>query len=122
MKKSLVLTATFAALALASSTFAYHPKDATQPIVAPLKLVPTSFVAPTNLPQTFSQRVLDIEFSLDAAGQPRDIKVLNSNERGVTDQVVKAFKQWKFDAAARGTGPDAATKRFVLPLEIVPTV
>jgi TonB family protein len=119
MNKSLSLVAALAAVVLTGSTFAYTPKDAHhQTAVAAIKLVPSKVVMPANLPRSFIRSTVHVEFSLDQAGQPRDIKVISSADRAVKDQVVAAFSQWRFDAAAGEPGVD--TKRFVLPLEIVP--
>jgi TonB family protein len=119
MNKSLSLVAALAAVVLTSTTFAYSPKDGRhQNAVDAIKLVPSKVVMPTNLPRSFLRSTVHVEFSIDQAGQPRDIKVLSSADRAVKDQVVAAFSQWRFEAAVGEPGIEA--KRFVLPLEVVP--
>lgn len=120
MKKSLSFAA-LAAVVLTGSAFAYSPKEsAPQPNASCAKLVPSQIVNPVNLPLSFTRRVIEVEFSLDATGRPQDIKVVSNADRAVKEQVVKAFKQWKFEP----TAPEAvaAGKRFVLPIDIVPSV
>jgi predicted dinucleotide-binding enzyme len=111
MKKSLVLLSAFAALLVSSSAFAYSPNGSAA------KLVPSKVVNPTDLPRTFTRTVVNVEFTLDASGQPKDITVA-TNDRNAKEQIEKAFKQWRFETPSR----DVLAKRFVLPLEIVPSV
>ena len=119
--KTLTLTAAFVALALSSSALAYSPKDSLSQKTAPAaKLVPSKTVQPTRLPLSFTREVVNIEFSLDRSGQPQDIKVLSNADRAAKEQIIQAFKQWKFDPALRGNGGE--TKRFILPLDIIPEV
>jgi TonB family protein len=121
MKKTLTITAAFVALALSSSALAYSPKDSAKPETAPAtKLVPSKIVQPTRLPLSFTREIVTIEFSLDPMGRPQEIKVLSNADRAAKEQIVQAFKQWKFDPAVRGNGSEP--KRFVLPLDIIPEV
>src|SRR4051812_24836814 len=111
MKTSSILTA-LAALVLTGTTFAYTPSQTA--LVHTTKLVPTKVVTPTNLPRSFIRDTVHIEFSIDQAGRPCDIKVLSNTDKAVKDQVVAAFSQWRFETSEATD----ATKRFVLPLEI----
>lgn len=111
MNKSLALVSTLAALVLSSSAFAFTPSHSAA------KLVPAKIVNPTDLPRTFTRTVVNVEFTLDANGQPKDVLVA-TNDRNAKEQIEKAFKQWRFETPAR----DTLAKRFVLPLEIVPSV
>ncbi len=121
MRKSLSLVAALVAVVFTGSTFAYSPTDATAKSAVPvIRLVPSKVVQPTDLPRTFARAVVNVEFSLNQAGQPQDIKVLSTNDRVLKERIVQAFSQWRFDAAAQT--PGAIAKRFVLPLEIVPEV
>lgn len=121
MNKTLTLTAAFAAFVLTGSAFAYNPTNSPQATAPLAKLVPSKVVTIEDLPRTFTRRVVEVEFSVDANGQPTDVKVL-SRDRAVKQQVAKAFKQWKFDGTVPATEPGAEPKRFILPLEIVPGV
>jgi outer membrane biosynthesis protein TonB len=122
MNKSTSLLAALAAVVLTGSAFAYSPTDSASQAaaVSGAKLVPTKVVSPTRLPRTFTRSVVNIEFSLDQSGQPRDIKVLSTSDRALKEQIVQAFSQWKFETAS--TELIAGAKRFILPLEIVPEV
>src|SRR5687767_6527718 len=97
MKKSMLLVAALA-VGLTASAFANTTRvTGVQPPSA--RLVPSKVVNPTDLPRTFSRSTLNIEFSLDEAGQPRDIKILTISDEAVKRQVVSAFSQWKFETA-----------------------
>lgn len=113
MNKSLSLVAALAALVLTGSAFAYAPTGSAA------KLVPSKVVSPTDLPRTFTRTVVNIEFTVDQNGRPQDITVATS-DRNAKEQIVKAFSQWQFEVTSRDTTTTA--KRFVLPLEIVPSV
>lgn len=117
MNKSTTLLAALAAIVLSSSAFAYSPNSARHQAAA-AKLVPSKIVNPTDLPRSFVRSTVNIEFSLDASGQPRDIMVHTNADRAVKDQIAAAFSQWRFDLTQNTSNLD--TKRFVLPLEIVP--
>ncbi|HUR56108.1 MAG TPA: energy transducer TonB [Opitutaceae bacterium] len=110
-----ILATAVAALVLTGSALAYSPgQSAAFTHAAVIKLVPITVVQPENLPRTFTRALLTVEFALDRAGQPQDVQVVSKTDRVVRDQVVKAFKQWRFDPQAGSTA-----KRFTLPVEVV---
>ncbi len=110
--KSLLLAAALVA-AFSVNASAFSPKESSQP--AP-RVIASSVVPLSNLPPTFVTSVVDVEFTLDAAGKPSDIKVRSTNDKAVQKQVVAAFRQWRFETAAGRTADGA--KRYVMPLEI----
>ena len=117
--KSSLLTTTIATLALASSAFAFSPADAkTENAKCSPRVVTASVVNPKNLPQAFAGATINVEFSLDAAGQPRDVRVPNVEDRQLKQQLVQAFKQWRFEGAS--SEAIANGKRYVLPVELRP--
>ena len=118
MNKSLLIAA-LAGVCFAGSAMAYSPKETTTQPPA-LKLVPSKVVAPTDLPRAFANAVVNVEFTLDAAGRPQNIRILAVTDASVTRQLVAALSQWRFDPAANAA--IAPRKRFVLPLKIVPEV
>jgi TonB family protein len=112
INKSLLFAA-LTGVAVTASAFAFPANDtAKMPAPRPIE---SSVVKLTGLPREFTGAVVNVEFTLDPSGQPRDIKVLRVNDAVLKRQVVAAFSQWRFTADAV-TG----TKRFVLPLEIRP--
>ena len=113
INKSLLFAA-LAGVAVSSSAFAFPVAEAANPAKLPMpKIVTSSIVQPSGLPRDFAGGLVNVEFTLDAAGQPRDIKVLRVDNPVLKRQIAAAFSQWRFTA-------DAATteKRFVLPLQI----
>ena len=113
--KSLLLAAALAGAAVSSTAFAYTPKSTPAAAPAP-RVVPSSVVRPTGLPQSFADQVVNIEFSLDPAGQPHNIKVLWVDDPVLKKQLVTAFRQWRFESPAPEAAP--AEKRFILPLQL----
>jgi len=119
-KKSLLLAALAAVTLTTVNAFAYGPQTSASPAAAPaLRPIPASVVQPSGLPRSSAGAIIDVEFSLDQAGQPRDIKVLRVDDAVLKRQLVAAFSQWRFDASAI---PAGIQKRFILPIEIRPEV
>ncbi len=120
MKTYSLLPAVLAALVLTSSTFAYTPKDSSaQAAVPATHLKASKVVNPSHLPLSFKRQVVDIEFSLDAEGRPQNIKVISRSAAAAQQQIVQAFKQWKFESVTTA-GQRTEGQRFILPLDIVP--
>jgi hypothetical protein len=121
MKKSRTFLALFASLVLGSVAFAGQPQSAvsSEPDVAATP-VAEKVVNPSKLPLSFKRSVLKMRFSLNGAGQPQDVQVLSNVDGEVKNQVVKAFKEWRFDVAS--VGHRLETTRFILPLDIIPEV
>jgi outer membrane biosynthesis protein TonB len=113
--KSHLLAAALAGAILTSSALAYSPKDK-RPLTPPPRVVPSSVVKPTGLPYKFAGSVINIEFSLDAAGQPQNIKVLWVDDPVLKRQLVAAFRQWRFEVSNSAEGD----QRFILPVELQP--
>ena len=118
IQKSLLLVAALAGVSLTGTAFAYSPKDAAK-TPAP-RVIPSSVVKPSGLPLHFAGEVINVEFSLDQKGQPRDIQVLWVSDAALKKQLVEAFRQWRFESAA-GAKTDSA-KRFILPIQLNPEV
>jgi TonB family protein len=110
--KSLLLAAALVA-AFSVDASAFSPKESAQP--AP-RVIPSSVVSLSNLPPSFVTSVVDVEFTLDAKGQPRNIKVRSTSDKALQRQVIAAFSQWRFEGATQPNSVDA--KRYVMPIEI----
>ncbi len=114
--KSLLIAA-LTGVVLTANAFAFAPKDSAAPMPRP---VPASVVQPTGLPPSFAGKIVNVEFTLDQAGQPHDIQVLRVEDAVLKRQLVAAFRQWRFEPGV-GTAP-ASQKRFILPLQLSPEV
>jgi hypothetical protein len=115
--KSILLAAALTGVSFTGSAFAYSPKDTTAtPTPRP---VASSIVRPERLPVRFAGAVINVEFTLDQAGQPHEIKVLASDPV-VKKQMAEAFRQWRFEPGVNG--PDATQKRYILPVHLLPEV
>jgi TonB family protein len=118
INKSLLFAA-LTGMAVTVTALAFPTNDSASAEKTPApRVVASSVVHPTGLPREFVGALVNIEFSLDASGQPRDIKVLRVTDPVLKRQVVQAFSQWRFTPGAGET----AAKRFILPLELVPEV
>ena len=115
--KSLILAAALTGVFLPGTALATSLKDSASPVTAPApRPIPITVVKPTGLPLTFDGALVNIEFSLDQNGQPREIKVPSVKDPIVKRSLVEAFSQWRFD---RGVSDGANhDRRFVLPLEL----
>jgi len=116
MTKLLRITAALAgalSASAASATTPFGPAPAEAPRPKPLVVVD-----PINLPRTFKGATIDVEFSLDGDGRPRDVRLSSANGATVKEQVLKAFSGWRFSPVDRPLA--GRSKRFVLPLEVRP--
>ena len=116
MIKKILLLAALTGVALTGTAFAYSPKDAVKPDEP--RVITASVVQPTGLPRTFAGETVNVEFSLDAKGQPRDIQVLWVSDAVLKKQLVAAFRQWRFEAGT--TAADVSPRRYILPIQLNP--
>jgi len=100
-----------ATAASATTTFGTEPAAAPRP-------KPLVVVDPINLPRTFTGATLNVEFSLDGDGRPRDVRLSSAKDATVKEQVLKAFSRWRFSPVDRPLA--GRSTRFVLPLEVKP--
>ncbi len=77
----------------------------------------TKVVAPTGLPRRHIGAVVTLQFTVDAAGQPHDIRVVANGDQALTPRVVAAVSQWQF-APARQNGV-AVSAKVEMPLELL---
>jgi len=111
--KSILLAAALTGVSLASTAFAYSPKDSPVNGAMP-RVVPSSVVRPSGLPLSVAGETVMIEFSLDQVGMPRSIRIHTSDDL-LKRQLLQAFSQWRFEPGANGTD---AKKRYILPLQL----
>jgi TonB family protein len=115
--QTLLSAALFVGL-LSVSAFATTPAAHSQTVAA-MKFevpVPASVVSPTGVPLGYEGKTVRISLTIDAAGQPHDIRVISVNDRVLTNSLVAAVSQWRF-TPCRANGVAVSTK-VVLPLEL----
>jgi hypothetical protein len=78
--------------------------------------VPTRVVNPKGVPAQYRDAVIRLFFTVDTAGMPRNIKVLELDDPALTDSLVTALAQWRFTPASRQGV--AVSMDVVLPLEL----
>lgn len=75
-------------------------------------------VSPVGLSRRHEGTTVRLAFTIDAAGQPHDIRVVSpSNDPALTRQLVPAVAQWQFTPAKKN-GVAVATK-VVVPVQLV---
>ena len=115
---SLLSAVVFAGL-LSVSAVATTPAAHQQAVVG-LKFekpAPTSVVSPTQVPSSYEGRTVNVTLTIDAAGQPHDVKVVSAKDPYLTKSLVAAISKWSF-TPARKNGVAVPTK-VLLPVELV---
>jgi TonB family protein len=92
---------------LSVATFAHA--EATAPQVE-------TIVSPTALSRQHLGTTVQLAFTVDENGQPRDIAVVSPADRKLTASVITVESQWRFAPAMQGGVP--VFKRVTMPLEI----
>lgn len=78
---------------------------------------PTTVVAPTDLPRSHIGAVVTLRLTVDAAGQPGNIRVLSDRDPALAKRLVAAVSQWRFSPARHNGVAVGAT--IELPLELL---
>lgn len=119
MKTSqLILGAALAAGLFSTSAFAYVEQPTPWP-QAPRTDVPvvTKVVNPTDLPQRSQGMTIDVSFTVDASGQPRNIRLLSVSDSALEKKLIPALSQWRFAPVLKNGAP--VSTRVVMPLKLI---
>lgn len=81
---------------------------------------PTKMVKPSNLPLGYVDATIEISYTIDPTGVPRDIQIIAPKDPALTKSVVSAISQWRFKPVYQA-GVAVATK-VIQPLRINPVV
>jgi TonB family protein len=105
-----------ASLLLATSVLAFPNPDRSnleaETFVPPQ---PIHTVAP-EIADRHAGRLIKVRLTVDSDGQPHDVRVVNSMEEMLIDQIVRAVSEWEFTPGTRdGVAIDT---RVVLPLQV----
>ena len=76
---------------------------------------PTKTVAP-EISDRHAGRLIKVRLTVDSDGQPHHVHVINSMEKLLINQIVKAVSQWEFAPATRDGV--AVETSVILPLEV----
>jgi TonB family protein len=103
---------------LSTSALAYTEQASAWPQAA-RPGVPTvaKVVNPTRLPQRFEGSTINVSLTVDAKGQPHNIKLLNASDADLVKSLTAAVAQWEFTPVQKN-GVPVATK-VVLPLKLI---
>ena len=79
--------------------------------------VPVKVVNPTGLLRSHAGETVTLTLTIDAAGQPHDIRLMQGNDRNLTARLLPAVAQWKFAPAKKNGVPVPA--KIVLPVQLL---
>ena len=117
-KKFLLLSAALLGGVLSTSAFATtadaHARVAKAAFEAP---VVTKVVSPAGLARRFEGATVTVSLTVDANGQPSDIKLVSQGDRALSRSLVSAISQWHFTPAKKNGVP--VTTKVMLPVELV---
>ena len=119
MKTSrLILGAALAAGLFSTSAFAYVEQPTPWP-QAPRADVPVvaKVVKPTNLPLSSEGMTVDVSFTVDKDGQPRDIRLVSINDSALEKKLIPALSQWRFTPVQKNGVP--VSTRVIMPLKLI---
>ena len=106
----------FSASALATTSDAHQRVTQSVAFEAPAV---TKMVSPTGISRRLEGATVTLSMTVDANGQPSDIKVVSRADRGLTGNLVAAVAQWQFTPAKKNGV--AVPSKIVLPVELVET-
>lgn len=114
INKSLLLAA-LTGVALTGTAFAFPVSETSVAAkYSEPRPIASTVVNPTGLPHEFSGAIVNVEFTLDAAGRPHKIRVQHVQNPVLERQIASAFSQWRFSPGAS----ESPAKLFVLPLQL----
>jgi len=119
MKTSQLLLGTALAAGLFStSAFAYVEQPTPWP-QAPRADVPvvTKVVKPMGLPLRAEGQTVNVAFTVDPTGQPRNIRLLSVSDSDLERKLIPALAQWRF-APVQKNGLPVST-RVVMPVKLI---
>ncbi len=79
--------------------------------------VVSKMVAPTGLSRRLEGATVMLSMTVDASGQPSNIKVTSNENRALTGRLVSAVSKWQFTPAKKNGV--AVPSKVVLPVEVV---
>lgn len=100
--------------AFATTTAAHSQAIAALKFDAP---APAKVVSPTGLPRSHEGATVMLSLTIDAAGQPHNIRIVSRGDQELTRSLVAAVSQWQF-TPGRQNGTPVATK-VLLPIQLV---
>ena len=76
----------------------------------------TKVVNPTNLPRSFMDKTVTLNFTVDAQGRAHDINVMWQADSALRRSLVEAVSQWEFTPARKDGQP--VSTRVSLPVQL----
>lgn len=117
--KSVILSAALLGGLLSASSFA-NVVVALEPAPSVVKFeapVPVKVVSPTGLVRRYQGATVTLSLTIDAAGLPHDIKLVQNKDRNLAENLLPAIAQWRFTPAMKNGAPVPA--KILLPIELV---
>jgi len=119
MKTSQLISGAALAVGLfSSSAFAYVEQPTPWPQTPRAdRPVVSKAVMPTGLPTRYEGATVEVAFTVDATGQPRNIQLLQESDSRLIKRLVLAISQWRFTPAQKNGVP--VSTRVVMPLKLL---
>ncbi len=116
--KSLVIAAALlGGLFSSASAFILDAPAAPAPSVKFEAPTPAKVVSPTGLPSSYKGQTVEVAFTISAAGEVSDVRLVRGIDPNLTKRLVTALSQWKFTPARKNGVP--VSSKVVLPLQVV---
>jgi TonB family protein len=101
-----------------TSAFAYTEQPTPWPQVArPDVPVVAKVVSPAGLPQRTEGQTVNVAFTVDASGQPRNIRLMGAADPDLAKSLIPALSQWRFTPVQKNGVP--VSTRVVMPLKLI---
>jgi outer membrane biosynthesis protein TonB len=78
--------------------------------------VPVKTIQPIELPPSHGSSMVNLSMTVDAAGKPSNVRVMNARDQAAYKRIIATVSQWEF-SPARKNGVAVPTK-VELPLEV----
>jgi TonB family protein len=108
LKRALVFALAWAAFALVALAFDDEPVFDIGPGITPPRV--TRQVQPVNKPDERGFRISGtvlVGLVVSSKGEPKDVHVIKSLDKGVDQSAIEAVQQWSFEPARKGDQPVA---------------
>jgi TonB family protein len=114
--KSLVIATALVVGLFSASAYAYTSDAIGQGVQYLQAPVPIKIVSPTGLPYSLKGETVTLLLTIDAAGQPHNIKIVIGDTPMLRRSLVAAVSQWQFTPALRNGVP--VSTKIVMPLRL----
>jgi len=99
--KYILLGAALLGSLLNVTAFAANELMELRPLKKSDRPVLTKVVAPTSVPATYVGSTVMVSLTVNAAGEPRNIRILDPDDLALTNKLLPVLSQWRFDPVSK---------------------